>query len=641
MSGFFQNLQRRNVIKAAISYVVIAWAILQAADIIFPAIGISDIAIRNLLILLVIGFPVWIIFAYVYEWTPTGFRKTKSIPEEVSVHRETSKRLNSFIIIGMGLAIVLLVADRFLNFTDITSDDPSKAIAVLPFKNLSGDEDAYFAQGVTEDILTHISKIGDLRVLSRFTLSDYDVAGKTVEQIGEELNVGYLLTGSIRRAGEELRISCQLVQVNPEEETWAENFDRRMEDVFAIQSEVAGKVADYLAAKLSSSELERINQIPTTNIASYNIYLKGREAYNRYNVEDNKVAIEYFKKAIELDPAFGDAWAGLSDATAKAAANYGSLPISYLDSALLLAEKAVNLNPLSAAAWKAWGVNYSYQGLYDRAREKYEKALELDPNHSPAINNLAMTKLSKGDYPGAIKLFKKLISLNPVNPNAYSNIANRYLTLGMHDLAEKNSLAAIEMAGSDWHAYSVLAKNYLWIDDRDKCEEFARLFVQEGPENPYYLELAAFIIRDVNPELSNEYFEKAWNAPNYNATYYLYTTMWKIQRFNESGEKLVARELMTELQDHIDVEIKKGARYVELFLVPAYIKIEQGFPDEALDWIEELVKNNQYYDIPIKSDPWLKEVSSHPRFLAAMKKMEESKRNMRMEVSAQTENKSL
>ena len=239
MAGIFKNLQRRNVIKAAISYVVIAWAILQAADIIFPAIGIPESSIRYLLIGLIIGFPIWIIFAYIYEWTPDGFKKTESVAEEASVYKKTSKRLNSFIITGMALAIVLLLLDRFYGFTaNAGARDVRKAIAVLPFKNLSGDEDSYFAIGVTEDILTHISKIGDLRVLSRFTLNDYDIEGKSIEQIGDELNVGYLLTGSVRRAGDDLRISCQLVQVNPEEEAWAHNFDRRMEDVFAIQNEV-------------------------------------------------------------------------------------------------------------------------------------------------------------------------------------------------------------------------------------------------------------------------------------------------------------------------------------------------------------------------------------------------------------------
>ena len=221
MNKFFQELQRRNVIKAGISYVVISWAILQVADILFPAFSIPDSSIKYILYALAGGFPFWIIFAYIYEWTPVGFRKTEEVAEEVSVHQQTSKRLNSFIILGLVSVILLLLVDRFFNFTyTLTEENPlDKTIAVLPFENIGTDEEAWFAKGVTEDILTHISKIGDLKVLSNFTLRDYDATGKTVEEIGEELGVGFLLTGSIRRAGEQLRISCQLIQVNPEQQT--------------------------------------------------------------------------------------------------------------------------------------------------------------------------------------------------------------------------------------------------------------------------------------------------------------------------------------------------------------------------------------------------------------------------------------
>lgn len=460
MKNFIQELHRRNVIKAAISYAVISWAMLQASDILFPAFGIPDSAIQYVLYVLIGLFPIWIIFAYVFEWTPTGFKKTNDVAQETSIYQKTGKRLNQFIVGGLILAVVLLVTDRVFNFTGISSPvDQDKSIAVLPFINMSDEDDAYFAAGVTEDILTQISKIGDLRVLSRFTLRDYDTSGKTVQQIGKELGVGYLLMGSIRKIKNELRISCQLVQVNPEEETWAENFDKRMDDIFEIQQQVAIEVAKYLRGALTPEEELGIGKIPTENITAYNIYLKGREAYKRYTKESIPESIELYKKAIELDPSFSLAYAGLADAYV-----YGTqtdLTIfdeNYLDTALINAEKAIALDPKSADAWKSMGFANANKGFDDVAEEMYQKAIELNPNHHAAIHNLAVQKVKKNQLIEAKNLLEKSISLNPLSFHDHNSLGATYFKMDSLDLANKYWRKAYELNPNYIHTLTNLMK---------------------------------------------------------------------------------------------------------------------------------------------------------------------------------------
>ena len=342
-----------------------------------------------------------------------------------------------------------------------------------------------------------------------------------------------------------------------------------------------------------------------------------------------------FKQAITLDPNFGDAWAGLADATSKAASNYGTYPIEYLDSALKYAEKAVTLAPLSAASWKAWGTVYSSLAQYDKASEKYEKALELDPNHSPAINNLAMAKLAHGDYPGSIQLFRKLIDLNPVNSHAYSNIANRYLTMNMFKEVKLNVDKALFYTPNDWHTHSVLSKLYLWKRDTSKCIEHARKLVEQGTDNPYFMELAAFILRDISPDLSDMYFDSALKTPNFDPAYYMNTEMYDIRRKLNNGDVENANQKINFLRNHATSKIESGALLIEYFLTLAYLELAHNNTDKALNWIEGIPQKNLYYDIPIRSDPWLKPIAKHPRFIAVMEQIEQSKQQMRFEISAQ------
>jgi adenylate cyclase len=636
MSNFFHELQRRNVIKASISYAVIGWAVLQVADILFPAFEIPDTAIKYILYTLIGGFPIWVVFAYVYEWTPTGFKKTTEVAEEASVYQQTGKRLNVFIIGGMALAIVLLITDRVFNFTGVSDPSaPDKSIAVLPFENMSSEEDAYFAKGVTEDILTHISQIGDLRVLSNFTLRDYDAKGKTIEQIGKELGVGYLLTGSIRKAGEQLRISCQLVQVNPEEQEWAENYDKRMDDIFAIQTQVAEEVASKLQARLSPQEKAKLSEKPTENIVAYNIYLKGREEYNTYEPEAMKRAIAYFKEAIALDPSFGLAYAGLADTyNMGGPMTLAFLSYDYLDTALSLGEKAVDLSPNAAETWKAWAFGYHQKGDYDQAIEKYQKAISLNPNYVPAIGNLANIFAITGRIDEAVPLLRKNIQINPLRFRSYSILGQAYLILEMFEEAEQAYQQALALNPRAYISHYNLAWLYDLQGQTTKAKQHLESLVAVNPDDASLNELATDIARGMDTTLFYHYARQAMASPdfdpvvNFTLSLGLGQLLWETGQYDsaQAWVRPILPSLLSQMEESDDSNLAFN-------ISTCYASI--GEKAEALRWLRKALDLGYMDRTNLMTVRTLKSIQQEPEFKAMMDELDKKLTRMRMNVSAQ------
>jgi len=251
-------------------------------------------------------------------------------------------------------------------------------------------ENAFFADGMTEDILTQLAKIRDLKVISRTSVMRYKGTQKPLREIAAELSVATVLEGSVRRAGDRVRIVGQLVDARTDQPLWDETYDREIKDVFAIQSEVAQQIAAALKATLSPAEKKRIEQSPTQDLAAYDLYLKGRELYNRYRKTDNEAAIELFQKALELDPAFALGYAGLGDAYAQRALRFG-FPQSWLDTSLEVSRKAIALNPELAEGYKALGLAYQAKGKYRESLDATRRAAEINPNYAAAVGNVGAT----------------------------------------------------------------------------------------------------------------------------------------------------------------------------------------------------------------------------------------------------------
>ena len=621
MSNFFQELQRRNVLKAAISYVALSWALLEAADIIFPLVGISDQYILYLLIALSIGFPLWVIFAYVYEWTPAGFKKTREVEIEDSIHRETSKNLNFFIIGGMAFAIVLLVTDRVFNLTGQLniSDDNFKSIAVLPFENMSSAEDAYFTAGITEDILTQISKIGDLKVLSRMTLKEYDATGKTPEEIGAELNVRHLLVGSVRRSGNKLRIGCQLIDTATGTEDWAHTFDRQMEDVFQIQSEVAQELASLLEVQLSPEEEFRIELKPTDNLEAYNIYLQARSFYINSNAEDNELAITLFRRALELDPKFSLAWTGLANCYTKSISNYGIRPFAYFDTARVMAQKALTLDPESSDALESLGYLSFIKGDMNKAIDLVKLAVEKKPNNEQAVNVLGLLYREVGELDKAIGLFTKASKLNPLR--IYVHLYNKgisYQYIGEYEKALDFFLQCVEMDKAVGISIRQIIEINVLLGNYDEAYRWIDQMMAEG-ETAYNYNHSAFLAHFIPGDtIAEKYFMKAFAAKDFDYLSFPETALGWAKILIQKNQNDSAYVVLDQFEKATIEEYGSEASDAWSSWIRAQIEILKGNETQALLWLEKGSENGVIQHDLLQIEPWMSSLHNSPEFVSLM-----------------------
>lgn len=307
MTNFWKEIQRRNVIKAAISYIVFSWIILQAVTLLYPSIGWGQVAINNTLIILIIGFPLWLVFAFVFEWTPKGFKKAENVKEEESITASTNKRLNVIIIGGLCLAVLLLVSDRIFKFTE--SSDFENAIAVLPFDNISADaNNQWISDGMTLSISTKLKRIKDLVVIGSTSVKKIKDSEVSTSEIAKKLGVSRLVKGSVTIHENKARITTQLINEN-NILLWTEEYDVVLEDILNVQSTVANKIVKELQITLAPKELQYIQYNPTDNLAAYKLYQRGKMLADTRRTENFKKAFQLYQQAVLIDTLFAEAYA--------------------------------------------------------------------------------------------------------------------------------------------------------------------------------------------------------------------------------------------------------------------------------------------------------------------------------------------
>src|SRR5437773_5845167 len=379
MSGFFEELQRRKVYRVAAAYIIAAGFIIQIGSAVFPAWELPNWTLRLVVVLLLAGFPVALILAWAYDVTPQGIQVTPAPPG-------THRRRNIVALTAIGLAISA-VAGFFL-FPRASGRGIEKSIAVLPFQSLSDEkENAYFADGIQDDILTNLSKIGDLKVISRMSVMSYrGDALRNAREIGKALGVATLLEGSVRRSGNRVRVNVQLINANNDEHIWAEDYDRDLTDVFAIQTDLAQKIASSLQAKLSPDERARLDRRPTENSDAYLLFLQAHDYANRMDVTHgtSAKAVPLFEQAIKLDPNFAAAFAGLSMVESWAYHSFDPVPVRR-EKARRNADEALRLQPDLPEAHLALGFSYYYCDRdYQGALAEFEIAKRGLPNEAEA-----------------------------------------------------------------------------------------------------------------------------------------------------------------------------------------------------------------------------------------------------------------
>ncbi|GAB4287584.1 MAG: hypothetical protein Kow0098_04320 [Ignavibacteriaceae bacterium] len=477
LTVFYREIKKRKIRKWLTIYLSTSLTLIGAVHLFSIRYRFPEEVFDTMLIILLCGIP----FVLVLSWFhgEEGVQKLK---------------LKEVIYYCLNILVtVVLVYIRLFSAETKIPEIPEKSIAVLPFENYSDNkEDEFFINGVTEDIMTQLSKISDLKVISRPSVLKYKNSDKSIREIGQELGSETILTGSIRRSGERIRIVSQLIDTKTDQQIWAETYDRKIEDVFNIQSEVAQKIAFALNAKLTEDEKSRIEHFSTNSLDAYTVYLKGREFYNRYTKEDNEEAIKFFRKALGYDPDFALAYAGLGDSYAQKYGRFG-FPASWLDSSIAMSKIAIELNSEIAEPHKSLGVAYVYKGDLNNALQQYIRAVELNPNYVPAMTNVGFIYWMIGEYDKAVPYILKSAELEPTRNFNYRILGLIYSGLELYGEAEKWFDKALELQTSVSSIMADKIKLYILKEDYTTARNYIQSALEKEPDNLILLRSAADI----------------------------------------------------------------------------------------------------------------------------------------------------
>src|SRR2546427_3155673 len=434
MSGFFEEVQRRKVYRVAAAYIIAAGFIIQIGSAVFPAWELPNWAFRLVVVLLLIGFPIALILAWAYDVTPQGIRATPA-PTTSGSHR----RRNLIMLIAIG--VIISAGAGFFLLPRASARKIDKSIAVLPFQSLSDEkENAYFADGIQDDILTNLSKIAELKVISRMSVMSYrGDAVRNAREIGKALGVATLLEGSVRRIGNRVRVNVQLINASNDEHIWAEDYDRDLTDVFAIQTDLAQKIASALQAKLSPNEKARLDHRPTQDPNAYLLFIQAHDYANRTDMfRDTSLKAEpLFEQAIKLDPNFSLAYAGLSMVESWIYHSFDPLP-ARRDKARLNADEALRLQPDLPEAHLALGFSYYYGDRdYERALAEFEIAKRGLPNEAQAYMAIGAIQRRQGRWVESTANLERAAALDPKNVGILCNLGYSYMAQRNFKAADK------------------------------------------------------------------------------------------------------------------------------------------------------------------------------------------------------------
>src|SRR6266702_1051953 len=432
--NFFGELKRRNVYKVAIAYAVVAWLLMQVASQIFPFFEIPNWAVRLVVLLLVIGFPVAMILAWAFDLTPEGIKRTKDIKFSKSIKRKTSRKLDFLIIAVLLLVIGILVFQRLHpNVSLIVSSSLEKSIAVLPFDNLSRDPDnAYFSDGIQDEILTKLAGIGDLKVISRKSTAKYKSTPEDLKTVARELGVATVLEGSVQRAGDRVRVNVQLLDAHIDTHLWAKSYDRELKDVFTVESEVAQEIADTLRAKLSPSQSDALAAVPTHDPEAYDLFLKGEyeenQAESALSAELFDRAEMFYRQALARDPNFALAYARLAHSELFRHWFISNLTSAELAEVKPNIDRALAIAPALPDAHLALGLYY-YWGYrdYDAALGELDRVIELQPSNANSRTYRASIYRRRSEWKRSLAESERAAELNPRDPQISFNIGVTYL----------------------------------------------------------------------------------------------------------------------------------------------------------------------------------------------------------------------
>jgi TolB-like protein len=436
------ELKRRNVFRMAALYIVAAWLIMQVAEVLIALGNLPDWVGPAILAVLAIGFPIALVFSWVFEITSEGIALEKNVERGASITHVTGRRMDFVVIALLSAALLVFAWDKWG-----MPDPPARSIAVLPFENQSPtNEDVEFlATGIQDGLLTRLSQIGSLKVISRTSADRYKGSSKSVKQIAAELGVRALVEGAVQRSGDQIRVNVQLIDAETDEHIWADLYDRNLtaSNLFALQTEIVETIAKQLDAQLAPTHRDELPQMPTQNLRAYTEYLRGVKNADIESVDSTNAAIENFNRAAELDPNFALAYVGLADAYLTLGAYFlGGLTI---DESVALAEpplmQALRLDPMLVEAQASLGMLRDLQGDGQAAEQAFEEAIALRPNYARVFRRYGRMRWRQGRYDEALQLMQRAMRLDPYSVPVNFDVARLDEELGRFDEAITSSTA--------------------------------------------------------------------------------------------------------------------------------------------------------------------------------------------------------
>ncbi len=572
--NFFAELKRRNVYKVAVAYAVVAWLLVQVTTQVFPIFEISNWALRLIVLAIIIGFPISLVVAWAFELTSEGLKRTEDVDPTAGT-RTKGHAWIYIVIVGALLSVGLFMFGRygFREKNSASRELPAKSIAVLPFVNISADNtDEYLSDGVSEELITALSKITGLKVKARTSSFAFKNKNEDIQKIGELLHVSHLLEGSVAKAGNKLRITAKLIQASDGNHLWSDTYDLELQDIFAVRSEVAQRVAATLKVRLLGEEKKRLDQKPTENLEAYNLYLRGRYFWNKRTPDGIKQAIEQFQQSVERDPSFALGYAGLADSYIALTFYNFAAPHETMPKARESALKAVALDNTAAEPHASLGnilVNYDWN--WSAAEKAFKRSIELKPDYATAHEWYAIHYLiGTGRLEEAIQEMKKALELEPASLIMNTFMGATLYYAGRYDEAIDQCRRTIEMdpnfAVAHWH-------------------------------------LGLAYEQQQNFDAAIEEFKKATSLSE--GSPLMKAALGRA--YAESQKKLEAEKILGELN-----ELSKQ-EYVSSYEI-ATICVALGDNEQGFQLLEKAYAEHSFHLVRLKRSPHFKPIRSDPRF---------------------------
>ncbi len=472
MGQLFEELKRRNVLRVAIAYLAVSWLLIQIVETLFPIFGRSDALVRLVVIFLIIGFPLILIFSWLYELTPDGLKLERDVDRSRSVVHHTGKKLDRAIIVVLTLSLGYFAFDKFVldpardaereetvakqaRSDALVESYGDKSIAVLPFVNMSDDADnEYFSDGIPEELLNLLSKISQLRVISRSSAFSFKGKGIAIPALAEQLNVAHVLEGSVRKVGNRVRITAQLIDARSDTHLWSETYDRTLDDIFATQDEIAARVVAQLKLTLLGNETLSVRK---TDPEAYALFLQARYLRLQDNPEAYVKALHLYQESLAIDPDYPPALEGLAEMYVYHGL-FGLLPVGEASRlARQTIDRAIAIDPDFAVGVAGLGwIAILYDHDMAAAARHFERALMLDPTDLDIIDGVAYVAEAIGRLDTALAFREYAVARDPAGPVGHFDLGLIYLKLGRPDDAATNVRTALALHPEHFGAWAVL-----------------------------------------------------------------------------------------------------------------------------------------------------------------------------------------